>query len=97
MIIEADAKFPLDWKGRLEETMGDLPEQWDIFLIGNSHTKDKPGQKICGDVWEVSYPFCTHAYLVRKKALNCLLTHARDATTNIDITLINKVLSLIHI
>lgn len=90
MILEDDAKFPEDWKERLEVAMSDLPHDWDIFLIGNSHTADKSKEQICGDVWEVKYPFCTHAYLVRRKALRTLLTHCRDATLNIDLLLIRE-------
>lgn len=90
MILEDDAKFPLDWAEQLQEAMEDLPRDWDIFLIGSSNTADKPKQQICGDVWEVKYPFCTHAYMVRKQALRTLLHHCRDATTKIDLLLIRE-------
>ena len=88
MILESDCKFPQDWKERLDIAMTDLPEDWDIFLIGSSHTADKEKTNLCGDVWECKYPFTTHAYIVRKKALATLLETCRDATVNIDILLI---------
>ena len=87
LILEDDAQFPKDWSPRLNINMRHLPEDWDIFLIGNSNTQDKPRQQIKGDVWEVKYPFCTHAYIVRKKALGTLLTYCRDATLNVDLLL----------
>ncbi len=97
MILEDDAKFPVDWKERLDTAMTDLPDDWDIFLIGNSNTEDKEKKHVCGDVWEVKYPFCTHAYLVRRKALPVLLTHCRDATMKIDLLLIKKAYPLLRV
>jgi GR25 family glycosyltransferase involved in LPS biosynthesis len=97
LILEDDAKFPEDWKERLDEAMGDLPPEWDIFLIGNSNTEDKEKRHICGDVWEVKYPFTTHAYLVRRKALRTLLANCRDATLKIDILLIQKGYPLLNV
>jgi len=90
MILEDDAFFPTDWKERLNMVMNDLPDDWDIFLIGNSNTLDKPRENVCRDVWEVKYPFCTHAYIVRKKALGTLLTYCRDATLNVDLLLMRE-------
>ena len=90
MIVEDDARFSQDWEERLKIAMEDVPVDFDIFLLGNSHTSDKPFTCICGDVYEVLYPFTTHCYIVRKKALDTLLTHCRDATLNIDLLLIRE-------
>ena len=97
MILEADAKFPMNWKEILDVALEDLPKDWDIFLIGNSHTTDKEEEHICGDVWIIKYPFTTHAYLVRKKALDILLTTCRDATVPIDILMIRKAYPLLKV
>lgn len=89
MILEDDAKFPADWNERLHLAMTDLPDDWEIFLIGNSNTSDcRYSQHICGDVWEVKYPFCTHAYILKRSALPILLTVCRDATSKIDLLMI---------
>lgn len=87
LIVEADAKFPIDWRDRMDAIEKDAPDDWDIILLGNSHTQDKERKHIAGDVWEVKYPFCTHAYLVRQKALPILLDTCRHANMNIDILL----------
>ncbi len=97
MILEADCKFPMDWKERLDLAMSDLPEDWDIFLPGNSNTHDKPATHICGDVWDVRYPFTTHCYIVKKKALPVLLTNCRDATMKIDLLMIKKAYPLLRV
>lgn len=91
MILEDDAHFPMDWSERLHVAMTDLPDDWEIFLIGNSNTSDRLNSiHVCGDVWEVRYPFCTHAYMLRRSALATLLTCCRDATTKIDLLLIRE-------
>lgn len=98
MILESDAKFSADWEERLHLAMSDLPDDWDIFLIGNSNTEDRQYKAhICGDVWEVKYPFCTHAYMVRRKALDTLLAVCRDATLNIDLLLIRSAYPLLRV
>ncbi len=97
LILEDDAHFPMDWKERLDVAMTDIPSDWDIFLIGSSNTHDKPKKQICGDVWEVKYPFCTHAYMVRRKALQTLLANCRDATLKIDISLIKNAYPLLKV
>lgn len=90
MILEDDAKFTSDWRLALYATLDDLPSDWDIFNLGASNTSDKPKEHICGDVWEVKYPFTTHCYLIRKKAIPTLLASCRDATLNIDLLLIRE-------
>jgi len=89
MICEADADFPENWQEKFNAAMGDLPPDWDIFLIGSSNSFDKPQTHIKGDIWEVKYPFCSHAYLIRETALETLLS-IRDAATNNDIACIDK-------
>ena len=88
MIVEDDAEFPADWKLRVDQSIADCPDNWDIILIGNSNCSDKPIEHVKGEVFIVKYPFCTHAYIVRKKALHVLLEKVRDASLKIDVALI---------
>ena len=97
LILEADAKFPLDWHERIEKIMADAPADWDIILLGNSHTQDKERKHIKGELWEVKYPFCCHAYLVNCKALPTLLNAGRHANMNVDIMLIKHVYPLLRV
>ena len=90
LILEDDAEFPADWQDRLQSAMRDLPEDWDILLIGSSNASDKPTTHIKGDIYDVRYPFTTHAMLIAKKALPVLIENCRDAATHIDICLIEK-------
>lgn len=87
MILEDDAEFHADWKERMDETLADAPEDWDMILVGNCNCGDKPQEHVKGNLFVVKFPFCTHGYLVRKKALQFLLDNLRDASLKIDIAL----------
>jgi hypothetical protein len=89
LITEADADFPENWKEKLDQALSDVPADYDILLIGNSNSSDKPQTHIKGEVWEVKYPFCTHAYIIRESSLETLLS-IRDAATNNDIAMIDR-------
>lgn len=90
MILEDDAEFGADWKTRADAALSDAPEDFDILLIGNSNASDKPTEHVKGEVYEVKYPFCTHAYILSRKALPVLLDNCRDASTKIDILMMFK-------
>lgn len=97
MVLEDDAKFCFGWQDRLKEALEFMPTDWDILLIGNSHTADKERRRINGDVYEVKYPFCTHAYIVAKKALPVLLKECRSANLPIDVNLILNAYPLLNV
>lgn len=87
-IIEDDAKFPENWRTRLERAVKDAGD-FDILYVGSCCTHDKPKTHIAGDVYEVRWPFCTHGYVVRRTALPLLIRTQDDATlyAPIDISL----------
>lgn len=89
LILESDSEFPENWKSKLDQAIADAPEDWDVILAGNSNCSDKPQTHIKGEIYEVKYPFCTHAMLIRFKALQTLIESVRDAATHIDISLID--------
>jgi Glycosyltransferase family 25 (LPS biosynthesis protein) len=72
LILEDDAKFPENWHERTERALADVPQDWDLLFIGSCCAMDKERSHVAGDVWAV-HPFCTHAYLVRRKALDVLI------------------------
>ena len=90
LILEDDAVFVDGWMDNLTEALEDLPEDWDILLIGSSNTEDKPKRHIAGTIYEVKYPFCTHAYMVNSKSVAKLFLLCRDASMNIDICMMTK-------
>jgi GR25 family glycosyltransferase involved in LPS biosynthesis len=90
LILEADSEFPENWKPRMESALLDCPEDWQILLLGSCNCSDKPQSQIKGEVFEVKYPFTTHAYIVKLSAIPILLDSCRDASAHIDITMIDR-------
>lgn len=88
LILEDDAKFPDGWSSRFEKAMEDVPGDWDIVLVGSSNCADKPCDQIKNEIWEIKYPFCTHAMMIHKKALPVMLRELRGAPMQIDLALI---------
>jgi GR25 family glycosyltransferase involved in LPS biosynthesis len=87
MILEDDVKFCDDWHIRLNQAMKDVPDDFDVLFIGSCCCEDKPKTQINGEVWEVKWPFCNHAYVVARKALPIMLETQRKCYTQMDISL----------
>lgn len=87
LILEDDAKFPEDWHTRFTQAMNDTPPDFDMLYVGSCCCAGRPQTQIKGEVWEVKYPLCTHAYIVAKKALPILLKAHRKFWAPIDIAM----------
>ena len=87
LVLECDAKFQPDWQKRLEQALRCTPDNMDFLYIGSCCCKDKPMKRVMGDVWEVHYPLCTHAYVIAKKALPTVLKTQRKVYAPIDVSL----------
>lgn len=87
MIVEDDADFPEDWIERLTAAFEHTPNDVDILYVGNCNCADKPKELVGGDVFEVKWPFCTHAYIVWKKALPVMLATHRKIWAPVDLSL----------
>jgi hypothetical protein len=86
--LEFDCQFPPDWKPKLESVLRDVPQDWDIIMVGNCCAKGKPTRHISGSVYEVKYPFCGHANLIAKKALPVMLKTQRRIYAPCDLSLV---------
>lgn len=86
-IMEDDAKFPEDWHARFTQALRDVPKDFDMLYIGSCCCKGRPQTQIKGEVWEVKYPQCTHAYILAKKAVPQLLADHRKFYAPVDIAL----------
>jgi len=87
LILEDDAQFPLGWGNRVGQALSDAPLDFDMLYIGSCCCAGRPQTQIKGEVWEVKYPQCTHAYIVAKKALPVLLSTNRKIYAPVDIAL----------
>ena len=90
LILEDDAKFDSDWILRLSQAVIDLGRiPWNMLFLGSCCTEGKVKSHIRGQVYEVKWPMCLQAYIVKRKALQTLI-ETQDAATcygPIDITL----------
>lgn len=88
LILEDDAQFSEDWKVRYESARAVLPDDWDVLFLGSCTTTGR-SQHVSGEVYEVRWPMCLQAYLVRRRALERMITTQDEARCYgpIDITL----------
>lgn len=73
LILEEDAKFPEDWRARYEAARAALPADWDALFLGSCCTAGRPSRHVAGEVYEVRWPMCLQAYLVRRRALETMI------------------------
>lgn len=86
-IIEDDCRFVADWRENLALASRHVPADWDMVLLGSCCTEDKPTVHLGGNVFSVKYPLCTHAYIVRGKALPLLADTQEKSWASIDLAL----------
>lgn len=87
LILEDDARFLPGWKNGYMKARASLPADWDMLFIGSCNCKNKPTQLIDQNLFKVQWPFCTHAYIVRKKGLKVLDETMQKFWAPIDIAL----------
>lgn len=87
LVLEDDAQLPEDWHTRFVSALNDAPNDYDMMYVGSCCCKGCAQTHIKGEVFEVKYPLCTHAYIVAKKALPTLLKNTRKAWAPIDISM----------
>ncbi|NDC54991.1 MAG: hypothetical protein EBZ74_12155 [Planctomycetia bacterium] len=88
LILEDDIYLPFrevikrKWIGEeILEICKSLPTNWDIFFLGkcwdfcstNKKINKKTSSSYSRSIYQVYYPLCSHAYMIRKKAIHILL------------------------
>ncbi len=86
-VLEYDVRLVHDWKETYRTALDNLPKDWDILFLGSCCTKGRPTTHIGGNVYEVKYPLCGHAQMIRKKALPTLLREHQKISMPLDIAL----------
>lgn len=87
MILEDDVCLPEDWHSRTMQALADVPKDFDMLYVGSCCCVGKPTTHVKGEVYDVRYPLCTHAYIVAGKALPVLLASQRRVYAPIDINI----------
>jgi hypothetical protein len=84
LVMEDDVRFVDDWDDKLQQALLDVPEDWDMLFLGSCYARHHGAAHVKGSVYKLDKPNCTHAYLVRVKALPTLLRDCERIYTNID-------------
>ena len=85
--LEYDALFDPDWRGHYDDAMSVLPDDWDIVFLGGCCCEGRPTTHIGKNLYEVKWPLCGHALMIRKKALPVLLEVHQKVYAPLDIAL----------
>lgn len=85
MIFEDDVIIGDNFVERLSRVvMRDAPPDFDMIFLGSCCTGGHKFQHIKGEVYDVRWPQCLHAYILAKKAARTLLEGYRDVFGPID-------------
>lgn len=87
MVCEDDVRFAPDWRPRLEATLQTAPADWDMIYVGSCNCGGGAHPQVGHHLFRVGFPQCTHAYMVRRKALPVLLDTQQLAWAGIDLQL----------
>jgi len=96
-ILEDDCRLTKGWADDYSEARSELPKDWDILMLGSCCTEGRPSTKVGPNLFNVKYPLCTHAYVVRKKALQTLITTQEQSGDKIDISLFRLSYPLLNV
>lgn len=95
LILEDDAQFLPGWRTRLDSIVP--PDDWDMILIGSCNCGGKQSPCVSPGLYDVRYPHCTHAYIVRNKALPVLLERMQKIWAPIDLALGFNAYPFLHV
>jgi GR25 family glycosyltransferase involved in LPS biosynthesis len=90
LIMEDDVRFVERWHEKFHNALRDAPDDWDILFLGSCYARHHGAVHVKGDVWKTEKPNCTHAYLVRHRALSTLINRCQRIYTNIDWSLVEQ-------
>ena len=83
LVLEDDVIFRDGWKESINLALEEAPKDWDMIFAGSCCTQGRVGEK-AGHALYRCHPLCTHAYLVRRKALKALLETVVEISAPID-------------
>lgn len=87
IVFEYDVRLPSGWRERFDAMMRDVPDDWDLIFLGSCCCAGRETKHIAGEIYEVRWPLCGHAQLIRKKALPILLAEHQKIWAPLDVAL----------
>lgn len=86
IVFEYDVQLPPDFEQRWHQILSDLPDDWDIAMLGSCCAEGREKNHIKGNIYEGT-ALCGHAMAYRKKALPTLLREHQEIYQPLDIAL----------
>jgi GR25 family glycosyltransferase involved in LPS biosynthesis len=85
MVMEDDVKFRDGWKQQVRDALANVPENFDFLFLGSCATGAAFKQHVKGNVWDVRYPACFHAYIVSQRGAAYLVQTQRKMWGPVDL------------
>ena len=82
VVLEDDVNISEGFKLKLEMSLQELPDNWDIFYLDSCHTK--LGGILQPGVFQLRGALCTHGYAISWQGAEKLLTRTRQSEKPID-------------
>ncbi len=87
LILEDDAVIRDNFSAELEDVLRRVPKDFDVLFLGSCCTEGAPRTQIDGNIYDLRYPQCLHAYVLSKNAAQVLLRNCRDVNGPVDCVL----------
>lgn len=84
-IAEDDAIFAENFKEKLSNYINELPDDWDMIYLGGNIKSKGSVAEFSSNFKKALNVFCTHAYIVRKKAISALIKKVETKQWKVDV------------
>ena len=89
LVLEDDVVFRDGWRESVDLALKEAPENWDMIFVGSCCSIGRVEEKVGHNLYRC-HPLCTHAYIVRRKALKPLLETTAEISAHIDLLIYFK-------
>jgi len=76
MVFEDDVILRELFVKKMDDILADLPEQWDMLLLGGSHRK--PATPVTDKIYQCHETYCSHAYIMHWTAYDFFLQRLQN-------------------
>jgi GR25 family glycosyltransferase involved in LPS biosynthesis len=95
LVLEDDVVFRDGWREAVDLALKEVPENWDMIFVGSCCSVGRVEEKVGENLYRC-HPLCTHAYIVRRKALKPLLETTVEIYAHIDLLIYFKTRHLLN-
>jgi GR25 family glycosyltransferase involved in LPS biosynthesis len=95
LVLEDDVVFRDGWKEAIDLALKEAPQDWDMIFVGSCCSVGRVEEKVGHNLYRC-HPLCTHAYIVRRKALKPLLETTVEISAHIDLLIYFKTRHLLN-